>query len=162
MLRWRFYHYNIVLSFKFAFFNALYKLLVLKLLSLCATQILLKKKTHFFFTKNPPPPDMVDCGCIFSLVKTNRFLSESSCRCLDEPCSANANAPGGVVGCVAFGVRHWSLVNGGNRRVSRALWRWVKEWKVSKKWVMFQQKMMDLLGERDLVVVLMCMFRVEL
>lgn len=47
MLRWRFYHYNIVLSFKFAFLNALYKLLVLKLLSLCATQILLKKK-HIF------------------------------------------------------------------------------------------------------------------
>lgn len=42
----------------------------------------------------PPPPGMVDFGCIFCWSKRHRFLSESSCRCLDEPWAMRA--PGGL------------------------------------------------------------------
>lgn len=116
-------------------------------------------KKHSVFTNNPPPPDMVDFGCIFSLVKTIGF-----CPSLPADALMNLGAMRSAGGWWLVDV--WGpqleLSNGGNHRAPRAIWRWVKEWKVAQKMMICSTKHDDLLGGRDLVVVLMCMFRVEL
>ena len=68
----------------------------------------------------------------------------------------------GVVVGWTFGVRSWSCKWWKSQGPQGPLKMSEKKWKVAKKRWFVQQKMMDLLGGRDLVVVLMCMFRVEL
>lgn len=99
----------------------------------------------------------------FLLVKHDRFLSESSRRCLDEPWG-NAIPPGGWWWGLCWGRLGFAtgVANGGNHKGFQGPLKMSERVKKSPKMVIFQQKNDDLLGERDLVVVLMCMFRVEL